>query len=156
MALHERYIRAGDSGKVEGESVFASMAQLAHMTAGAVAKEWEGLVAIDDELVAYIDTLRDNNKVALCSNAWESFIRPILVSHDLERRFDAIVVSSEVGSTKPDPRIYLHTAHLLGAEPEACVFIDDGHANVAGAERVGMRGIRYQSLAQLQAALSTL
>ena len=42
---------------------------------------------------------------------------------------------------KPDPAIYLHTCERLDVDPEATVFLDDMHMNVAGAEAVGMTGV---------------
>jgi putative hydrolase of the HAD superfamily len=40
--------------------------------------------------------------------------------------FHAAVFSSQVYMRKPDPRIYVHTAGLLGVEPSRCLFIGDG------------------------------
>jgi putative hydrolase of the HAD superfamily len=55
--------------------------------------------------------------------------------------FDVIVDSCEEGIRKPDPEIYLRTAQRLGVDPAACVFLDDGPANVEAAVGVGMRGV---------------
>ena len=53
--------------------------------------------------------------------------------------FDAEVFSSQVGLSKPDPRIYLHCGELLGVEPGEAVFVGDGaNDELAGAQRVGM------------------
>jgi putative hydrolase of the HAD superfamily len=65
--------------------------------------------------------------------------RPLL---PLDELFDTVVDSSEVGIRKPTARIYELTLELLGdISPEAAVFLDDAEGNIAGAERVGMRGI---------------
>jgi putative hydrolase of the HAD superfamily len=56
--------------------------------------------------------------------------------------FDAEVFSSQVGLSKPDPRIYLLCAELLGVEPGEAVFVGDGaNDELAGAQRVGMRAL---------------
>jgi putative hydrolase of the HAD superfamily len=39
--------------------------------------------------------------------------------------FDAEVFSSQIGLSKPDPRIYLHCCELLGVEPRDAVFVGD-------------------------------
>src|SRR5215469_2745953 len=57
--------------------------------------------------------------------------------------FDAVVISAEVGMRKPEPRIFLHAARLLGLPPEACIFIDDIQANVAAAEELGFTGVLH-------------
>jgi epoxide hydrolase-like predicted phosphatase len=57
--------------------------------------------------------------------------------------FDAVVISAEVGMRKPEPRIFLHAAELLGLEPGQCIFIDDIQANIDAAEQVGYTGILH-------------
>ena len=60
--------------------------------------------------------------VSDCTYFW----RPVLRRMDLENRFDAITLSCEAGTTKPDPRMYLSTCEALGVKPEECVFVGDG------------------------------
>jgi len=56
--------------------------------------------------------------------------------------FDAEVFSSQVGLSKPDPRIYALCAELLGVEPGEAVFVGDGaNDELAGAQRAGMRAL---------------
>jgi epoxide hydrolase-like predicted phosphatase len=58
--------------------------------------------------------------------------------------FDVVVISSEVGMRKPEPRIFLHAAVLLGLQPTECIFIDDIEANVAAAEQIGFTGVLHR------------
>jgi HAD superfamily hydrolase (TIGR01509 family) len=56
--------------------------------------------------------------------------------------FDAEVFSSQVGLSKPDPRIYELCAELLGVEPGEAMFVGDGaNDELAGALRAGMRAV---------------
>jgi HAD superfamily hydrolase (TIGR01549 family) len=57
-----------------------------------------------------------------------------------------IVVDSGVfGVTKPDPRIFVHAAELLGVEPRDIVHVGDSYeADVAGALGVGMRALWFR------------
>jgi epoxide hydrolase-like predicted phosphatase len=60
----------------------------------------------------------------------------------VDELFDVVVDSAHVGVRKPDPRIFrMALERLGGTPPEEAVFLDDFHANVAAAERLGMRGI---------------
>ena len=52
-----------------------------------------------------------------------------------------MVISHEVGMRKPEPRIFLHAAGLIGLPPEQCVFVDDIEANVNAATECGMTGV---------------
>jgi glucose-1-phosphatase len=67
--------------------------------------------------------------------------------------FDAYALSFELGAMKPDPLVYREALRLVGAGPESAVFIDDLAANVAGAEKAGIRGIVYRPGMDLAAEL---
>ena len=57
----------------------------------------------------------------------------------LAARFDVTTFSSECGVMKPEPEIYLQTAHALGVEPQDALYVGDGaNDELAGAARVGM------------------
>jgi putative hydrolase of the HAD superfamily len=79
-------------------------------------------------------------RTALLSNSWGSGGYP---REDFPGLFDAVVISGEVGMRKPEPRIFLHSAGLLGISPAGCVFVDDLEANVKAAIGCGMTGVRH-------------
>lgn len=79
-------------------------------------------------------------RTAVLSNSWGTDGYP---RDDLAALFDVVVISGEVGMRKPEPRIFLHAAALLGMEPARCAFIDDIQANVDAAIACGMTGIRH-------------
>lgn len=59
--------------------------------------------------------------------------------YDFLSEFDAAVVSSEVGVTKPDPAIYGHLERLSGLDGDRLLYTDDLPANIAGADARGWR-----------------
>jgi putative hydrolase of the HAD superfamily len=99
---------------------------------------------VDDRLVAFIRGLRPAFKTGMITNAWPN------VRHHLENEwhvgdaFDLIVISAEEGIVKPDPRIYRLALERLGVAPGESVFVDDMEENIAGAQAVGMQGIRFE------------
>jgi 2-haloacid dehalogenase len=70
--------------------------------------------------------------------------------------FDGIVVSGEVRLIKPDARIYRHLLESYGLAAGDTVFIDDSGVNVAGAEAVGITGLRFTSPEALRRDLAAL
>jgi 2-haloacid dehalogenase len=68
--------------------------------------------------------------------------------------FDGIVISGEVGSAKPDRRVYEVLLERHRLEPDGVIFIDDVAANVAAAAGLGMRAIRFTDAASLRQALA--
>lgn len=69
---------------------------------------------------------------------------------------DGIVVSGVEKVIKPHPELYRILLDRYGLEAGECVFIDDNAANVAGAEAVGIRGIRFEGEKQLREKLEEL
>ena len=96
-------------------------------------------------------------KMALLTNnvrEWESLWRSMLPVDEI---FETIVDSAFVGCRKPEARIYELTLEGIGMPAEACLFIDDLHPNIEGAEAAGMRAVHFrdneQAIAEIRAAL---
>lgn len=68
--------------------------------------------------------------------------------------FDATVSSCYVGMRKPDPRLYRLAADLAQTHPARILVIDDRPEFTELAAALGFQALRYESLPQLQAALS--
>jgi putative hydrolase of the HAD superfamily len=70
--------------------------------------------------------------------------------------FDHIIESAKIGLRKPDPRIYRMMVEALGADPAACIYLDDLGVNLKPAREMGMTTIRVvdaaQAIAELEAA----
>jgi len=49
----------------------------------------------------------------------------------------------DMGCPKPDPRLYLHAALAVGADPGACVVIEDSATGARAAKAAGMRCLGY-------------
>jgi HAD superfamily hydrolase (TIGR01509 family) len=79
--------------------------------------------------------------------------RPIMdaVLRQLGVGFTATVCADDVTRGKPDPEPYLRAASLLGADPRACVALEDSPNGVASAEAAGCRLIAVPSLVPIRA-----
>jgi putative hydrolase of the HAD superfamily len=66
----------------------------------------------------------------------------ILAGLGLAQWFDAVVVSSEVGSAKPDPEIFRVASSRLFLAPSQLAHVGDREEDVVGAERAGLRAWR--------------
>ncbi len=64
--------------------------------------------------------------------------------------FDVVILSSEVGTKKPDKRIYELALEKLDVRAESCIYIDDKKENLAPAEILGMHPIQYRNIRQLE------
>jgi epoxide hydrolase-like predicted phosphatase len=104
----------------------------------------------NNELLDYIHHLKKHYKTGLLSNVSTNWIRDTFLTRHEVALFDDILLSYEVGTVKPDPRIYELAAGRLGEAVEDCVFIDDSVGNIKGAEAVGMKAILYQNFIQMK------
>lgn len=78
-------------------------------------------------------------KLAVVSNS-EGTLEQMLVEIDLRRMFDAVLDSSVVGFTKPDPRIYHLALERLGVSASDAIMVGDSpSADVDGAHAAGIR-----------------
>jgi len=59
---------------------------------------------------------------------------------------DRMFSAYEVGAWKPEPGLFLHAAEAMGAEPGACVVVEDSASGVEAARRAGMRAIGFADL----------
>lgn len=60
-------------------------------------------------------------------------------------KFQGVIVSAEVGITKPSSSIYKHLLKKYSLNAAECVFIDDNLQNVESARQVGMYGVHFTS-----------
>ncbi|WP_417806413.1 HAD family hydrolase [Thioclava sp.] len=63
---------------------------------------------------------------------------------DIKARLDGRLFSGQdMGCPKPAPDLYLHAARAVGADPGACVVIEDSPTGAGAAKAAGMRCLGY-------------
>lgn len=79
--------------------------------------------------------------LAIVSN-WDARLRPLLRDLQLDRFFQVIVVSCEIGSTKPQRPIFDHLLSHLRLPANAVLHVGDHpEADLAGARNAGLRAL---------------
>lgn len=74
----------------------------------------------------------------------------------LRRYFSAFLTSGYLGVKKPDERMYRLALDLTQRDPEECVFVDDRPLNLKCAALLGMTGIHFETVGQLETDLAGL
>lgn len=82
-------------------------------------------------------------RTAFLSNGVPEAMARIRAERPLERWFDVVVVSCEVGVAKPDPGIYKMCLSRLGVEPNRALFVDDRLENIDAAARLGIQTFHF-------------
>ncbi|RLE98148.1 MAG: hypothetical protein DRJ63_08110 [Thermoprotei archaeon] len=101
-----------------------------------------GCVRLYSDAIPTIEYFRERGvKTAIVSNATVRF-EYIVRKLGLVKYFDVLMASYKVMKLKPHPRIFTETLRLLGVRPEEAVMIGDSYrADIAGAKRLGIRGV---------------
>jgi len=89
-----------------------------------------------------LGVLHPKYRLAVISNATSNLCRRILRENGLDRFFQVIVISRDLGIRKPDPRIFHHTLEKLQVKPSEAVHVGDSvKEDVLGAKKTGLKAI---------------
>jgi len=98
----------------------------------------EGGVHLWEDSIPVLRELRERGiRTAVISNCDHS-TRPVVERLGLYEEADAVVLSFEAGSAKPDPGIYRAALEAVGTHPAETLFVDDQAAYCDGAVAAGM------------------
>ncbi|HZD78497.1 MAG TPA: HAD family phosphatase [Actinomycetota bacterium] len=70
--------------------------------------------------------------------------------------FEGILLSGQVGATKPSIRLFQAFLERFGLDPQGCVFVDDRPDNVQAARALGFRALTFRSAGGLRSDLVDL
>ncbi len=93
------------------------------------------------EVLAHLK--RNGYLLAIISN-FDRRLHPVLADLGLTDFFETVVISSEVGADKPDPRIFMHALDRLGVQPGEVWHVGDDPKRDWGAEALGLRVFRLE------------
>ena len=93
-----------------------------------------------DGSVETLQAVRGKYKLGIISDTWPSIV-PLLEYLDILKYFDCITFSFELGTFKPDRRMYEDALSKMGLPPESTVFIDDSARNLEGAKGLGINPV---------------
>lgn len=110
------------------------------------AEAWADIFWLNDAIVPTVLGLKEagyrlvlgSNTNILHANRFRSQFASVLSA------FDRLVLSFEIGHSKPSSEFYLACAKAAGALPGDCIFIDDLAENVDGARSAGLRALLYR------------
>jgi HAD superfamily hydrolase (TIGR01549 family) len=100
------------------------------------------LQACDTPVTGAVQLIRELSgkyELAAVSNGLPDVQYGKLETIGVRNMLSCIVLSEEVGMRKPDPKIFLHAARLLGRRPDECLFVGDSYiSDIIGAKKAGL------------------
>ncbi|HJV16829.1 MAG TPA: HAD-IA family hydrolase, partial [Bacillales bacterium] len=100
--------------------------------------------SIDQDTINIINTLKMHVKVAIITNGSTQRQKAKIINTNLNSCFDIIIISEEVGFSKPDKRIFELALNKLNVQPEAALFVgDDIEKDIGGCQIANIKGIWF-------------
>lgn len=103
-----------------------------------------------------IRNLKGSYELVLMNNEGLEWNRYRVRKFKLDKLFDHIYSSCDLGVAKPDEEYYREVLRRLGVEPRDLVFIDNMERNIKSARKQGINSILFESPSQLRQKLIRL
>jgi len=124
-----------------------------------IEKFWEefwGGDELDKDLVKFTQSLKNDYKIGLLSNAW-SGVRDLLTrKFNFLDLFDVSVFSAEVNLVKPNPEFYSWMMEQLDVDYPESIFVDDFIENIQAADALGMQTVHFKNTKQAIEEIKTI
>ena len=113
-------------------------------------KLWEEIFSPNDEIFPLLESLKKRYSLFLLSNTNVLHYTYCRKTYPILDIFDDFILSFEVGSRKPEDRIFLAGLERARIEASRAVYIDDLNPYVVRARELGFHSIHYRSVPQLK------
>jgi putative hydrolase of the HAD superfamily len=100
--------------------------------------------SINQNTINIVNTIKMHIKVAIITNGSIQRQKAKIINTNLNSCFDIIIISEEVGFSKPDKRIFELALNKLNVQPEAALFVgDDIEKDIGGCQNANIKGIWF-------------
>jgi FMN phosphatase YigB (HAD superfamily) len=119
-------------------------------------RAWSCHFSINDPMVQWVDSLAGRVRLVLLSNTHDLHVSHLRPRLPVLEKFDALVLSCELGLMKPDAEIYRRAIEAARAPAQRAVFFDDVEAYVLAARSAGLHAHVFHSAQEAQRQLAEL
>lgn len=100
---------------------------------------------VDESVVETVKKVRVNGyKTLICTNNFPARINGLQERFKFLDDFDGKSISYEVGSSKPDTKIYQKLVEVSGVNADEIVYADDNNDNISEAQKLGINAFFYE------------
>ncbi len=155
--LHDLFMRS-DYGYITSDELEAHVTDLLGISLEDRRARYERENVLNESVINWIRDLRAANeyKVGLLSNVRRGGLDDFLPRSLRDELFEQVILSGEVGITKPAQEIFEMMADRLGVQPHECIMIDDLMKNIDGSQLAGMQAVLYTHTQDAQAGVARI
>jgi len=147
MAKAKALNMQADQGRVSYDYFVSEIAKMAEVEKNVVLAALE-ITSANEELFEYIkDNIKGQYRLGFLSNAAKNWMSDLFEPWQVDL-FEEVVISYQVGFSKPDAEIYELTLSRLGVLPGEAVLIDDQPSYCEGAEKLGIKTVLFKNTGQ--------
>ncbi|EOO74373.1 HAD hydrolase, family IA [Bacillus cereus VD021] len=100
--------------------------------------------SIDQNTILFLNHIKRHFKVGIITNGSTQRQKAKIMDTGLNEYFDTIIISEEVGFSKPDKRIFELALNKLNVQSEDVLFVgDDLEKDIAGCQNANIKGIWF-------------
>ncbi len=137
----------GDKVKVL-ESLFDEFPPKYRLPRNYIQEFWNNIFphcfSINQNTINIVNTIKMHVKVAIITNGSTQRQKAKIINTNLNSCFDKIIISEEVGFSKPDKRIYELALNKHNVQPEDKLYVgDDIENDIGGCQNANIKGIWF-------------
>ncbi len=111
-------------------------------------------IYIHNEIVTYVKNVKKQGiRVMILSNESREGMRQKVQKFHLDKVFEKVYCSADIGLTKPDNKIFEYVLKDLQIEPESVLLIDDSDQNIVAAKSIGLQTLLFRNSEQVSELL---
>ncbi|MHC2833940.1 putative hydrolase of the HAD superfamily [Bacillus sp. F9_6S_D1_P_5] len=100
--------------------------------------------SIDPNTIHFLNHIKSHFKIGIITNGSTHRQTAKIINTNLNNYFDTIIISEEVGLSKPDKRIFELALNKLNVQSENTLFVgDDLEKDIAGSQNANIKGIWF-------------
>ncbi|EEL81869.1 Hydrolase (HAD superfamily) [Bacillus cereus AH1271] len=100
--------------------------------------------SIDQNTIHFLNHIKKHLKVGIITNGSTQRQTAKIINTNLNNYFETIIISEEVGFSKPDKRIFELTLNKLNVQPDDVLFVgDDLEKDIAGPQNANIKGVWF-------------
>ena len=117
---------------------------------------YNSVIAPSSNMFPIVSQISKTHRIALASNTSEPHWKYAQKFLPFSSLLNPVIVSYLVGTHKPEKAFYDKLLNESGLPADRILFIDDLETNVEGARKVGIIGLQFSTLENLETILSSL
>jgi len=145
--LHREF----EKGKISEQDFIIRMLEIVDykIDESTFCKYYADIFSLNEDVISLLPVIKKNYKLLLLSNTDSIHKKYGWEKYEFLKNFDRLILSFEVGSVKPEEKIYRAVEEASGFSSQEHLFIDDIQEYVDGAKKIGWDAVQFVNYQKL-------